>query len=63
MTDPITVAIDGPAASGKGTIARRVAEELGLRHLDTGMLYRGVAALVRDQGVFPTCWNGNAISR
>ncbi len=61
MTDPITVAIDGPAASGKGTIARRVAEELGLRHLDTGMLYRGVAALVRDQGVFPT--DGEGVGR
>lgn len=58
MTDPITVAIDGPAASGKGTIARQVAEELGLRHLDTGMLYRGVAALVREQGVFPTDGDG-----
>jgi len=48
MTDTATIAIDGPAASGKGTIARRIAEELGLRHLDTGMLYRGVAALDRD---------------
>ena len=61
MTDTITIAIDGPAASGKGTIARRIAEELGLRHLDTGMLYRGVAVLVRDQGVFPT--DGDAVGR
>ncbi len=37
------VAIDGPAASGKGTIARRVAIHSGLRHLDTGLLYRAVA--------------------
>ncbi len=37
------VAFDGPAASGKGTIARRVAIHYGLRHLDTGLLYRAVA--------------------
>lgn len=39
-----TVAIDGPAAAGKGTIARAMAERFGLRHLDTGLLYRAVAA-------------------
>ena len=39
-----TVAIDGPAAAGKGTIARAVATRFGLRHLDTGLLYRAVAA-------------------
>lgn len=61
MTDTITIAIDGPAASGKGTIARRVAEHFGLRHLDTGSLYRGVAAMVREQGVFPT--DGDAVGR
>ncbi|MEM0949982.1 MAG: d(CMP) kinase [Pseudomonadota bacterium] len=38
----ITVAIDGPAASGKGTIARAIAERFGLSHLDTGLLYRAV---------------------
>ena len=37
-----TVAIDGPAAAGKGTVARAVAERFGLRHLDTGLLYRAV---------------------
>jgi cytidylate kinase len=37
-----TVAIDGPAAAGKGTISRAVAERFGLRHLDTGLLYRAV---------------------
>ena len=37
------VAIDGPAASGKGTLARRIAAHYGLRHLDTGALYRAVA--------------------
>lgn len=40
-----TVAIDGPAASGKGTISRAIAARFGFRHLDTGLLYRGVGAL------------------
>ena len=39
-----TVAIDGPAAAGKGTVGRAVAARFGLRHLDTGLLYRAVAA-------------------
>ncbi len=39
-----TVAIDGPAAAGKGTISRAVAGRFGLRHLDTGLLYRAVGA-------------------
>ncbi len=38
------IAIDGPAASGKGTIGRRLADYLGFHHLDTGLLYRAVAA-------------------
>lgn len=38
------IAIDGPAASGKGTIARALAEHYGLRHLDTGLLYRATGA-------------------
>ena len=37
------IAVDGPAASGKGTIARAVAKDLGLPHMDTGLLYRAVA--------------------
>jgi CMP/dCMP kinase len=44
------ITIDGPAASGKGTIARRVAEHYGLPHLDTGLLYRGVAVRLLDRG-------------
>lgn len=46
----LVVAIDGPAASGKGTIARRLAARFGLAHLDTGLLYRAVAAKVLDAG-------------
>jgi CMP/dCMP kinase len=46
----VIVAIDGPAASGKGTLARRVAERLGLPHLDTGLLYRAVGQRMLDRG-------------
>ena len=48
---PIVIAVDGPAASGKGTIARALAEHFGLPHMDTGMLYRAVAlSMVRFGG-------------
>jgi cytidylate kinase len=44
------IAIDGPAASGKGTIAKRLAARYRLPHLDTGLLYRAVAKAVLDAG-------------
>ena len=47
------IAIDGPAASGKGTISKRLAAHYGLRHLDTGLLYRAVAKSVLDAGRSP----------
>jgi CMP/dCMP kinase len=47
------VAIDGPAASGKGTIARQIAAVYGLHHLDTGLLYRAVAKAMLDAGYPP----------
>ncbi|MGA0596790.1 (d)CMP kinase [Enterovirga sp. CN4-39] len=43
------IAIDGPAASGKGTLARRLARHLGRPHLDTGLLYRAVARDLLDR--------------
>ena len=43
VTELFIIAIDGPAASGKGTLARRLARQLGLPHLDTGLTYRAVA--------------------
>ncbi len=42
------IAIDGPAASGKGTLGKRLAAHYGLRHLDTGLLYRAVAQAVLE---------------
>ncbi len=48
------IAIDGPAAAGKGTLARRLAKELGLPHLDTGLLYRAVGRRVLDLGGDPS---------
>jgi cytidylate kinase len=44
------VAIDGPAASGKGTLARKLAAHFGLPHLDTGLLYRATARALIEQG-------------
>jgi CMP/dCMP kinase len=46
----LIIAIDGPAASGKGTLARRIASHYGLHHLDSGLLYRAVAKAVLDAG-------------
>ena len=46
----MVIAIDGPAASGKGTLAQRLARHYGLPHLDTGLLYRGVALTLLDAG-------------
>ena len=47
----MVIAIDGPAASGKGTLAKRLALHYGLPHLDTGLLYRAVARALLDRGV------------
>ena len=47
------IAIDGPAASGKGTIAKQIARVYGLHHLDTGLIYRAVAKAVLDAGHSP----------
>lgn len=50
---PKVIALDGPAASGKGTLARCLARHYGFAHLDTGVLYRGVAWIALDRGIDP----------
>src|SRR5215470_13683881 len=50
---PPIIALDGPAASGKGTLARRLATHYGLRHLDTGLLYRAVGLRAEGPGMDP----------
>lgn len=50
MTASLIIAVDGPAASGKGTIAARLATTYGLPHLDTGLLYRAVGVGVLGAG-------------
>jgi cytidylate kinase len=52
-TTPLVIAIDGPAAAGKGTLARRLAAHFGLPYLDTGLLYRAVGRRVLDAGTDP----------
>jgi cytidylate kinase len=46
-----TIAIDGPAASGKGTLARQIARKYGFHHLDTGLTYRATAKALIDAGL------------
>ena len=55
------IAIDGPAASGKGTLARRLAAHYGLPHLDSGLLYRAVAKALLDAGL-PLADAGHAVA-
>ena len=47
----VTIAMDGPAGSGKSTVARRVAEKLGLLYLDSGAMYRAVTLLALQEGL------------
>lgn len=51
---PPVIAIDGPSASGKGTIARKLAQYFGFAHLDTGLLYRAVGVTVLRAGGDPS---------
>ncbi|MBT3171143.1 MAG: (d)CMP kinase [Rhodospirillaceae bacterium] len=53
MSEAIIIAVDGPAASGKGTLARRLADHFTLRHLDTGGLYRAAAVRLLESGGDP----------
>ncbi|GBR52901.1 cytidylate kinase [Neokomagataea thailandica NBRC 106555] len=53
MTAGFVIAVDGPAAAGKGTLARALADAYSLPYLDTGLLYRAVARRVLDAGLRP----------
>jgi cytidylate kinase len=53
VSPPLIIAIDGPSAAGKGTLARRLADHFGLPHLDTGLLYRAVGWLAERTGRDP----------
>ncbi|MBB2200151.1 (d)CMP kinase [Gluconacetobacter tumulisoli] len=53
MKKALVIAIDGPAAAGKGTLARRLAAALDLPYLDTGLLYRAVGRRMVDAGLDP----------
>jgi cytidylate kinase len=53
----LVIAVDGPAASGKGTLAKKLAERLGYAYLDTGALYRAVAMATLEIGGDPTKFN------
>jgi cytidylate kinase len=63
MSDPrhMVVAIDGPAASGKSSTARWVAERLGYRHVDSGALYRAVTLLACREAGEPETWTDAAV--
>ena len=50
---PIVIAVDGPTAAGKGTLARMLAAELGFNYLDTGSLYRAIAWTMLERGADP----------
>ena len=51
MSKTFTIAIDGPAAAGKGTLSRRIADQYGFHHLDTGLTYRAAAKALLDAGL------------
>lgn len=56
---PARIALDGPAAAGKSTVGRRLAEEIGALYFDTGALYRGLAVIALEQGLDPN--DGDAL--
>ena len=62
MTDPFQIAIDGPAASGKSTVARQVARRLGGYYVNTGDMFRTVAWQVLEAGIDPET-NPEAVGR
>jgi len=58
---PLVVTIDGPAASGKSSTATQVADRLGIRHVDSGSLYRAVTAARLREGDAPDLWTEQSV--
>lgn len=63
MTSPIIVAIDGPSGAGKSTVARRLAERLGVPYIDTGAMYRAIGWLAREAGMTLPIRDAPAVGR
>ncbi len=59
----LIIAVDGPAAAGKGTLAKALASSLGLPHLDTGLLYRAVARQMILVGLDPASDDGESTAQ
>ena len=57
------VAIDGPAGTGKSTVARRLSERLGFRYLDTGAMYRALTWLALERGIDLEDADGDGLAR
>ena len=62
MSKTYSIAIDGPAGSGKSTMAKRLAAELGYRYVDTGAIYRTVAYFFDLWGVSPRILTASAVT-
>lgn len=62
LTDDLIVTLDGPAGSGKSTVARQLAKRLGVDFLDTGAMYRGITALCLNQNINPSTQPDEALA-
>jgi len=63
MTEPLIVAIDGPSGAGKSTVARMLAERLGIPYIDTGAMYRAVGLAAREAGIGLPITAGETVAR
>ena len=63
MTDPVIVAIDGPSGAGKSTVAKILAQRLGVPYIDTGAMYRAIGLAARDAGIALPIADPEAVAR